>query len=196
MDRFLRVWALVALAGMCAGAQDACEQGAEAARQRDFARAQTLLERCRGERPSLESLLLLAAVYQAGKQTEALYDLALEGMQRFPAEPRFYLAVAGEDGRAGRFAHAIEVLNQALLRWPVEPKLQSLLANAHFGEGRALLNAEKAEAALPHLRKAVKLEPADVEAQLNLGRALHNSHQRVEALEIFEALSKRTPAVL
>lgn len=176
-------------------ADSSCASGAEAARERNFARAETELRRCIQSEPSVEPYLLLAGVYQLQQNAEALYALAVEATKRFPEEQRFYLVIATHDGRQARFARAIEVLEAAQLRWPNEQKVKALLASSHFGRGTELLNSGESEAAVSHLRIATDLAPDDTEAQLNLGRALHNTHQRLEALAVFNKLVSRDPPV-
>ncbi|MCW5965202.1 MAG: tetratricopeptide repeat protein [Bryobacterales bacterium] len=176
-------------------ANNGCEAGAAAARQRDFARAETELRRCIQSNPSVEPYLMLAGVYQLQQNTAALYALSVEATEKFPEEQRFYLVIATQDGRQGRFAHAIKVLESARSRWPDDPKVKALLASSHFGMGTAHLNAGESEAAVSHLRTATDLAPGDTEAQVNLGRALHNIHQRLEALAVFDRLVSRTPPV-
>ena len=98
---------------------DVCRDGAEAARRRDFASAEPLLNRClESTRAPLEAYLVLCGVYQAQKKSDALAQTALAAIGRFPDEKRFYLTVATVAGREKRYRQAIDALEPAAKRWP------------------------------------------------------------------------------
>lgn len=196
MCRSTSIVGLILLLGVApAAAGEPCRDGADAARQRDLAKAELLLKQCIQTQPAIETYLLLAGVYQLQQKSTELYEIASEALKRFPAEQRFYIAVANHDGREKRFQPAIRILEEAFRRWPGDPKIQTLLASSHFGRGSELLDEGRNEAAVDHLRRATELAPADVEARMNLGRALHNLHRRVEAMAVFDALVRQTPPV-
>ena len=165
---------------------DPCRAGAEAANQRDFASAELLVKQCIASQPEqIQPYLILAAIYQLQKDSEALYKIALDAIEKFPQEKRFYLTAATHDGRARRYGSAIKVLDEALRRWPEDPQVRTLLASSYFGRGTELLDAGHNEPAAEDLRRAIQLAPSDVEAHLNLGRALHNLLRHAEALGAF-----------
>lgn len=185
---------ILVLSLMQGTAQNPCEEGAAAARQRNLENAEALLAKCVQGDSGLQHFLLLAAVYQNQQRPEALYQLALRGLERFPAERRFYLVVATHDGRSGNYRHAIETTEAALKRWPGDAQLESLLANAQFSFGKKMLDGGDSAHAIPHLRRAMELAPEDTETRMNLGRALHNEHQRTEAFAIFDELVRSQPS--
>ncbi len=176
---------------------DSCRLGAEALQRRDLAAAESLLKQCLHARPAqLAPYLQLCALYQLQGNLEALHQVALEGLKRFPEEKRFYLTVGTQAGREKRYQRAIEALEEGLRRWPEDHQFRTNLASAHLGLGMELLDADKNESAEKHLRRATRLADDDIEAHLNLGRALHNLQRSLEALAEFDrvlSLEARLP---
>jgi len=178
-------------------AGDPCRSGFEALRQKDFAAAETHLKEClKSEPPEVAPYVALCGLYQSQGRTKDLHDVALAGLQRFPAEKRFYLTVGIQAGQEEHYDWAIEVFSEAFRRWPDDASFKENLASAHLLLGMKQLDEAKNQAAESHLRKATQLAPDDVEAHLNLGRALHNLSQSVEALAEFDRvleLNAQTP---
>jgi tetratricopeptide (TPR) repeat protein len=179
---------------MTASAADPCREGSTALSHADLTTAEKFLKQCvLSPAAPLDAFLELAAVYQIQSNSQALLDLALRGIQRFPDDKRFYLTAGTHAGRQKRFEQALQVLNAAARRWPDDNKIRSLLASAHFGRGAELLDAGENEKAAGHLRRAAELAPDDVEALLNLGRAQHNLHHNTEALATFNRILELNP---
>lgn len=176
---------------------DICKLGSDAFRQRDLPKAEALLKQCISTKPpQIHPYLDLCALYQMQGNTKALYDIASQGLQRFPEERRFYLTVGNQAGQEKHYERAIEIFAEGFRRWPDDLRFREGLASAHLLLGMQFLDqAENQEAEL-HLRQASKLEDKDIDAHLNLGRALQNLNQSVEALAEFDrvlALGPQTP---
>jgi tetratricopeptide (TPR) repeat protein len=187
---------MILVPALAALALSACRDGADAARQRDFARAEPLLRACVGSPHStLESFLLLCGVYQAAGNQDALFATAQAGIQRFPSDVRFYLTAAAIAGRRKQYEQSIELLERALKQWPKDEKIAALLASAYVGEGTARLDAGDSRTAVKHLRRATELAPGDAEAFLNLGRALHNLERYKDAIAAFDRAGSNVPLV-
>lgn len=154
-------------------------------------------KKCDAEQPGkLSCYLQLAARYQSQGDRQALEQVALRGLKRFPQEKRFYLTAGMGAGRDKRFAVAVDVLEAAHRQWPEDQQVRGGLASAHLGLGMEMLDGGKNDAAEKHLRRATLLAPDDIEARLNLGRALHNLNRFVEALTEFNRvleLDKKMP---
>ena len=178
-------------------AEDSCQPGLDALRQKDQSRAEMLLKRCiEGKPPHVAPYLALCALYQSQNRTKDLYAVALKGLERFPEEKRFYLTVGIQAGQEERYERAIEVFSEGFRRWRDDLVLKKNLASAHLLLGMKRLDESKDQEAESHLRKATELTEDDVEAHLNLGRALHNLSRSVEALSEFDrvlALNPQTP---
>jgi tetratricopeptide (TPR) repeat protein len=171
-------------------ASDPCREGAAALQRRDLTSAEPLLKQCQ----TLEGHLMLAGVYQAQQNADALYATALAGMKKFPDEKRFYLTAGTHEARQKRYEAAAATFENAYRRWPEDAKLRSLLASSYFARGTELLDAGGSESAVTALRRAAELAPDDLEAQVNLGRALHNVLHHSEALKVFDRVIALNPA--
>ncbi len=171
--------------------------GAEALDRRELLSAERLLKQCLNAHPApLASYLQLCAVYQLLGRAEDLYQVALDGLNKFPEEKRFYLTAGAYAGREKRFGKAIEIFEESSRRWPDDAQIRQFLESAYLGRGKELLDAGDDEGAEKHLRLATKLAGDDIEARLNLGRALHNLHRTAEALAEFDralSLNPRLP---
>lgn len=176
---------------------DPCKLGSDAFQRRDLPQAEALLKQCISAKPpQINPYLDLCALYQMQGKTKALHDVALEGLQRFPQEKRFYLTVGNQAGQEKRYEDAIKIFAEGFRRWPGDLKFKEGLASSHLFLGMKFLDQAKDQEAELHLRQATKLDDKDIDAHLNLGRALHNLSQSVEALAEFDrvlALAPQTP---
>jgi tetratricopeptide (TPR) repeat protein len=191
-------WVLLAgLWNRVAFAADSCREATAALQRRDLPAAERLLKQCLAANPAqLQPYLSLCGLYQSQGRSDELVRTALEGLKRFPNEPRFYITVGNHAGRNKQFDRAIDVFGQAHRQWPQEKVFREGLFSAHLMLGMRLLDENRNPDAEQHLRKAVKLSDRDVEAHLNLGRALHNLNQSLEALAEFDrvlALDPKAP---
>jgi len=173
---------------------DSCQSGYKALRGKELTTAEGLLNQCLAGNPGeLKPYLALCALYQSQNRAEDLYRVALEGLQRFPQEKRFYLTVGNQAGQEKRYEQAVEVFSSGYRRWPEDPQLKNGLASSHLLYGMKVLDEGKHEEAERHLRQAAELNPGDVEAHLNLGRVLHNLSRTTEALAEFDQVLKLDP---
>ncbi|HEV8714142.1 MAG TPA: hypothetical protein VGX03_15110, partial [Candidatus Binatia bacterium] len=98
-------------------AGDPCKLGSDALARRELAQAEGYLKQCLKARPAvLAPYLELCALYQMQDNADALYQVALQGLRRFPEEKRFYSTVGNRAGRQGRFDEAIQVFSKGFRR--------------------------------------------------------------------------------
>ncbi|HYO83947.1 MAG TPA: tetratricopeptide repeat protein, partial [Bryobacteraceae bacterium] len=163
-----------------------CDAGLAAVQAGDHATAEPLLAECvRSKAATLQAFLALAGVQQSRRDDPALLATALEGINRFPDEKRFYLTAGTIAGRRGDLDAAIAALTSAYRRWPEDTKVQNLLASAYAVRGSGHLDRAGNTKAAEDLAKAVRLNPGDAEAWLNLGRAQQNLLRFADALQSF-----------
>jgi tetratricopeptide (TPR) repeat protein len=187
-------FSLIFSSDQAASENDTCERGYEALRRKELTTAEELLNQCVSNSPGLlKPYLALCALYQSQNKVQELYRIALDGLQRFPQEKRFYLTVGNQAGQEKRYEQAIEVFSSGNRRWPEDAQLRNGLASSHLLYGMKLLDETKHQEAERHLRQAAELNPLDVEAHLNLGRVLHNLSRTTEALAEFDQVLKLDP---
>ena len=185
---------LLAVAGSQQTLSD-CVRAAEAAKKLgDTIRAEQLLEVCLNEHPeNITPYLRLCALYQEESRDEELYQIALQGLERFPGERRFYFVVGVRAGREGRCNQAVEVLSAGYDRWPDDQGLRRYLVDAYLCRGMDLLDAGDNWKAADDFNRLLELDPDNIVTLLNLGRAQHNMQRSSEALDTFERVFELDP---
>jgi tetratricopeptide (TPR) repeat protein len=185
---------LFAWVGLALQVLDPCRQGTEAFQGKDYHRAETLLQQCLSQHSNeIGPYLTLCALYQSQNRQDDLYEIALEGLDRFPAEKRFYLTVGAGAGRRKDYDRAILTLAEGRERWPEEAGFQRGLLHAYLARGMQFLDAGENSLAAEDLRSALDLDPGNIEAMLNLGRSLHNLQLSGQALELFDRVKQTAP---
>ncbi len=185
--------AMLPIAGACLmllvaqGGPDPCKAASEAYSTGDLSGAAGLLEQCVVAHPSdLNWYLRLCAVYQLLGRDDDLYRVAKRGIDRFPAERRFYLTAGILAAKKGDIESAVQVFESAFDRWPEDSAIRENLAQALLLRGTSRLDEGDNLGAERDLRRVVALEPTNCDALMNLGRVLYNLKQSGESLEVFD----------
>ncbi len=174
---------------------DTCRQAAEANRRGDVAEAESLLKQCLSANPdNITPYLWLCALYQSQGRDDDLHATALNGLQRFPGEKRFYLTVGVRAGKHGQCTTAVEILSEGFERWPQDLALRDNLAEAQLCRGMNWLDEGDNSKAEADFRRVLELDEDNVVALLNWGRTLHNLQRSGEALKAFDRVLKLDPS--
>jgi tetratricopeptide (TPR) repeat protein len=191
---------MLPIAGACLllifaqNAQDSCAAAAGAYAEGDLDGAAGYLERCIEAHPSdLAWYLRLCAVYQSLGRDDDLFRVATLGMERFPAEQRFYLSAGIRAARSGDMESAVRIFTAAFERWPGDPAIRGDLSQALLLRGTSRLDGGDNVGAEADLRRVTELEPAHCDALMNLGRALYNLLRSGESLETFDRVLALRP---
>lgn len=178
---------------------ETCRQAAEANRRGALVEAEGLLNQCLAENPgNVTPYLWLCALYQSQGREDELHSVALQALERFPEEKKFYLTVGTRAGKAGQCSRAAEVLSEGFARWPEDSALRDNLALAVLCRGMNSLDEGHNARAVSDFRRVLELDPDNLEALLNLGRALHNLELSAESLQAFDKvvqLDPKTPLI-
>jgi len=191
---------MLPIAGVCLllfvaqGAPDPCAAASEAYSTGDLSGAAGYLERCVDAHPSdLAWHVRLCAVYQLLGRDQELYQAAKRGMERFPAERRFYLTAGILAAKTGDVEAAVRYFGSAADRWPEDSTIRQNLAQALMLRGTSRLDAGDNVGAEEDLSRVVALDSSNCDALMNLGRVLYNLQRSAESLEVFDRIQDLRP---
>lgn len=154
-------------------------------RARNYGEAIAVLQRLRAQADA-DGLSLLAAAYEANKQTPEALEILREAIARFPLEERLYGDLATICLEHNALALGVEVLAAGTRNLPQSARLQTLLGVLHTrAEQRA-----QAEAAF---KRAEQLAPDAAFGRVGLAIAMMESGAVVEAIAQLREQLKRTP---
>jgi tetratricopeptide (TPR) repeat protein len=108
----------------------------------------------RRDRPDADAMSLLAAAYEANKQTPEAISVLRRAVEVHPRDERLYMDLAALCLEHHSVPLALEVMDTGLKNLPVSARM-------HTVKGLVSMRAGDAETAASHYRKAAELAPAD-----------------------------------
>ena len=105
--RIMRLGIVLAIwFGLLLQASNPCRDGAEAYKNKDYERAEALLQQCLEQHSEeIGPYLTICAFYQSQNRKEELYEIASRGLQKFPEAALQALENLAKDGQLNAFKH-------------------------------------------------------------------------------------------